>query len=154
VRRTHDDVRDDVQLGVAGWRERYYCSKFGAAEGADPSFIRRVCQSYLEGLIWVFRYYYQGVASWKWFYPFHYAPFASDLRGLASYNITFELGRPFRPLDQLMAVLPAASSHALPAACAALMTSPTSPVVDFYPERFLQDPNGKKFAWCVARAAL
>ena len=141
-----------MRLGADdGWKERYYTTKFGPLEGSDETFRRRVLDEYVRGLVWVFRYYYAGVASWTWFYPYHYAPFASDLtrleETLGATPMQFELGKPFRPLDQLMGVLPPRSSHALPPRLAALMTDAESPIRDFYPEKFAMDPNGKKFTW-------
>ena len=46
-----------------------------------------------------------------------------------------------------MGVFPAASRHTLPAPCQHLMTDPHSPIIDFYPERFEFDPNGKAMSW-------
>lgn len=73
--------------------------------------------SYITGIQWVLHYYYDGVVSWGWFYPYHYAPKISDLVNISKYQDTkFDLGQPFKPYEQLMGVLPALSKKLLPAA--------------------------------------
>src|SRR5262249_52367401 len=77
----------------------------------------------------------------------HYAPFASDVCGFSDAEINFDLGTPFLPFQQLLAVLPAASKKHLPEAYHYLMTAPDSPIFDYYPTSFATDLNGKQNDW-------
>lgn len=75
AKRTHVGAEDNVRFGAAGWKERYYVAKFGAEAGADAGFRKAMVTRYIEGLCWVLKYYYSGVASWGWFFPYHCASF-------------------------------------------------------------------------------
>ncbi|KAK0423920.1 hypothetical protein QR680_008406 [Steinernema hermaphroditum] len=142
-----EEPYDEVRLYEEGWRERYYASKFDVA-ASDVDFRRQVAEAYMEGLCWVLRYYYQGCGSWDWFYPYHYAPFASDFDRIYDFKPDFtKPTKPFKPLEQLMCVFPAASRKHIPEPWHYLMTDTESPIIDFYPNDFQIDLNGKKFAW-------
>ncbi|KRX74600.1 5'-3' exoribonuclease 2 [Trichinella sp. T6] len=138
---------DEVRLWECGWKDRYYLVKFQCSP-QDLKFRHHVANCYVEGLCWVLRYYYQGCCSWKWYFPFHYSPFASDFMNIGDLKIDFsEKTMPIKPLEQLMSVFPAASSKHLPKSWAALMHDPKSTIIDMYPSDFKVDLNGKRYAW-------
>ncbi|KAJ9615897.1 5'-3' exoribonuclease 2 [Cladophialophora chaetospira] len=137
---------DTIMLWEDGYADRYYEQKFHVSP-QDIAFRHKVAEAYVEGLSWVLLYYFQGCPSWTWYYPYHYAPFAADFVDIDKKVIKFEKGIPFKPYEQLMGVLPAASNHAIPPAFHPLMTEPDSDIIDFYPEDFDLDLNGAKQSW-------
>jgi 5'-3' exoribonuclease 2 len=137
---------DNVRLWEEGYADRYYENKF-KVDPKDIAFRNEVARSYVEGLAWVLLYYFQGCPSWTWYYPYHYAPFAADFVELDKMKLNFDKGTPFKPFEQLMGVLPAASNHAIPEVFHSLMSDEDSDIIDFYPVDFPIDLNGKKFAW-------
>ncbi|KAK7980759.1 hypothetical protein PG989_013216 [Apiospora arundinis] len=141
-----DPSEDTVKLWEDGYADRYYEQKFHA-DPKDIEFRHSVARAYVEGLAWVLKYYFQGCASWEWYYPYHYAPFAQDFVDIVKTKIDFKKGRTSKPFEQLLSVQPAASKHVLPEVFHDLMTDPESDIIDFYPEEFEIDLNGKKMAW-------
>ncbi|KAJ5469989.1 hypothetical protein N7530_007346 [Penicillium desertorum] len=128
------------------WKDNYYRTKFGW--GLDnKEEMKKLARNYVQGLQWVLFYYYRGIASWPWFFQYHYAPMISDVNDGLDADMNFKLGQPFRPFDQLMGVLPDRSKKIVPTAYWDLMTSPDSPIYDFYPRDFDLDMNGKKMEW-------
>merc|ERR1719203_312262 len=59
----------------------------------------------------------------------------------------FTLGKPFRPFEQLLAVLPRASNWMLPEMYRNLMEDPKSPIYKYYPEVFEVDMNLSVSPW-------
>jgi 5'-3' exoribonuclease 1 len=140
---------------------------------------------YLEGMQWVMHYYYSGVASWSWFYSYHYAPRISGELTHISPELITRTESACRLERRREHVVFVRSEQALPTfrtahGCATRSeqgTSPTgilgrtahsvltrrlirclnsfqdlmydqnSPIIDFYPEDFELDMNGKKAEW-------
>lgn len=59
-----------------GWKDKYYQTKFGWGLD-DHEQMRELTENYVQGLQWVLYYYYNGIASWPWFFRYHYAPMIS-----------------------------------------------------------------------------
>jgi 5'-3' exoribonuclease 1 len=68
-------------------------------------------------------YYYNGCKSWSWYYPHHFAPWITDIKGFSNMDLQFELSKPFQPFEQLLSVLPAASKELLPKVCNVIFTT-------------------------------
>ena len=102
----------------------------------------KLCKEYLKGIQFVLNYYLYDIPDWYWYYPYHYAPFFSDiyeyLKLLKQKGkklvFTFNKHEPLTPYEQLLAVLPPESSNILPEPISQLMTSSDSIIKSFYPE--------------------
>ncbi|KAL7677816.1 hypothetical protein ACOME3_004049 [Neoechinorhynchus agilis] len=143
---------DYIRFGDDGYKMRYYVQKFRIKPDEVDTVSNDVSKHYARGLCWVLQYYYNGCPAWNWYYPYHYAPFASDFISghvLSTTDKSFEedSSKPFSPMQQLMAVYPASSSSLLPEPFRDLMSNPQSPIIDFYPSSFELDRNGKRFDW-------
>lgn len=140
------DLQKKYDQKFLEWKDSYYKEKFKWGLENEEE-MRKLTENYVQGLQWVLYYYYRGVASWPWFYQFHYSPMISDVKKGLGADVNFQLGQPFRPFQQLMGVLPDRSKKIVPEVYHELMTSKDSPIIDFYPRDFDLDMNGKKQEW-------
>ena len=145
------------------YRDFYYNSKLKLpVTDKDRTLFQRraIVRDYIEGLHWNLNYYHNGCMSWEWFFPYLYAPLATDLVNLNEFYgkefpanargfkaFPFEKGEPFPSLGQLLSVLPPQSAALLPKAIGELMLHPSSPLIEYYPQEFTSDSNGKRQSW-------
>lgn len=149
--RTYDDDSDSEISDTFRWefhqhKKDYYRNKLEYGKVTEHV-LRDQAEGYVRAIQWNLHYYYHGVASWSWYYPHHYAPYVSDICNFKDITLHFELGEPFKPFEQLLAVLPSASKSLLPAPYQELMTQENSPILEYYPPEFQTDLNGKKQDW-------
>ena len=105
--------------------------------------------SYLEGLQWVLYYYYRGIKSWKWYYPYHYAPMISDFDNVEYDNEKIQKlfenddSKPFSPFQSLLFILPKTSFDLLPECYKDFPNQ----APEYFPEKVDIDYNGKHTSW-------
>ncbi|XP_060690491.1 5'-3' exoribonuclease 1 isoform X2 [Hemiscyllium ocellatum] len=142
----NEDENDLFETEFRQYKRVYYMTKMGV-EVVSDEFLAQQAECYVQAIQWILHYYYHGVQSWSWYYPFHYAPYLSDIRHISKLKIKFDIGKPFKPFEQLLAVLPAASKDLLPNCYQFLMTDEASPIIEYYPPDFKTDLNGKQQEW-------
>ncbi|UPR01782.1 5'-3' exoribonuclease [Chloropicon primus] len=134
--------------GLNMWKKRYYTVKLECEGDHD---IRTVTKEYIRGVTWVLQYYYRGVVSWDWYYPYHYAPMASEINALVDLKKPkYNYGKPFNPFQQLLAVMPASSAKLFPEVYQELILNDSSPLrnpVNYFPTDFDLDMEGKRADW-------
>nr|CAD7397262.1 unnamed protein product [Timema poppensis] len=145
---SEDDRDDDGMLmdEFSQHKRNYYMNKL-EYEKVNGEVLRSQAEGYVRAIQWNLNYYYNGVCSWSWYYPHNYAPYISDIKNFADLKLEFDLAKPFRPFEQLLAVLPAASKKLLPEPYQDLMVNADSPIISYYPTDFKTDLNGKKQEW-------
>jgi len=133
-------VNDVIKLGYGKsdeWKYRYYSHYFHTDEHMEKT-VKSVCQNYIEGLVWVSKYYFEKCPSWRWQYKYSHAPFLSDLAQFVKNidcqkDIEIKSHEPIDMYSQLVSVIPPAFSHVLPKSLQHLNSSKDSPIIDMFP---------------------
>ncbi len=129
------------------WKAEYYKFFVGISKEENPEEYSRVveamCINYVESLVFTQRYYLMGCPSWTWHYRYLVAPYPSDILDVIAKGkipdlnaITFDLGKPYAPFEQLLLILPPQMAPIIPAALRPIMTDPALGCVHFYPSTF------------------
>lgn len=146
---------DPIKLGVdnhSNYKFRYYEYYFNVKEHQEE-FIDNLVRLYLQGIVWVYNYYFNKCKSWRWFYPYSYAPFLSDIYSyIVKHNInlndiTFNKDKPIKIMEQLITVIPPIYSNILPEKYQYYTTNEKSQIIDLYPIKYKIDTLYKDKYW-------
>jgi 5'-3' exonuclease len=127
------------------WEKRYYKTLFHFEKNNEN--IKNICNNYLEGLEWVYKYYSHDCPDWRWKYNYHYPPLFADLcKYIPHFETDFivdnkKSNTPFSKMAQLSYVMPSSNLELLPNnICMFLKNN--------YPELY---PEKYDFEWAFCR---
>jgi len=143
-----DKWKDELRMGSSGWKSRYYWHYFGTD---SRDMVNKVIVNFLEGLIWMLRYYQADCPSWSWSYQHLVAPSVGCIlryledQGEKGLEFNFVQDQPVRSAEQLLMILPPQSHALIPEKYAKLMKNPESPLIGQYPTNFQLDLQGHRY---------
>ncbi|CAH8569180.1 unnamed protein product [Dicrocoelium dendriticum] len=161
---TDSDLDDEDVLVYRMYRRDYYFSKLGLPIGSEDELragLMPLVTDYVRMLQWILSYYFLRVPDWGFYYPYHYAPFACDLKMYteqftnSSWTNMMDCewasfdthSHPVLPFIQQLMILPPDGAYIVPKVYRPLMTSPDSPLAPYFPSNFSTDINGKIASW-------
>jgi 5'-3' exonuclease len=139
------------------YKFKYYEHYFNVSEHQQEH-VDNMCKAYLEGLLWVGKYYFEKCPMWRWQYCYKHAPFISDLAKYMKINkvdINTILDNivdegPLHPYVQLASVLHPESHNLLPKSYQSIVLNVDSPVIDMFPVKTRLDMDIKEqFYTCI-----
>jgi len=152
-------VDDPIQLGIGdrkSWKHRYYGHHFHVS-GDQTDLVDDLSREFLQGVVWTYRYYFEGCCSWSWKFPYPHAPFMSDIfayvekksssGSLDLSNLKIDDTGPLQPCQQLVAVLPPSCNNIIPVSYRYLVTSDKSSIIEYFPQKIELNMIGKYRYW-------
>lgn len=155
-------INDPIKLGSDEsnlWKKRFYTHYYPSLKDAPEKdyngHIEDMVKSYLEGIKWILKYYFESCPDWRWFYKYDYAPFLEDISSFLENNdysfknVKFKKSNPIKAFQQLLMVLPPQSSYLLPSGMKGLTTNKNSKLVKagLYPNKVEIDYLNKEKYW-------
>jgi 5'-3' exonuclease len=133
-------INDPIMLGHGDkndYKKRYYKHYF-KSDTYHKENVNNICHNYIEGLVWVCKYYFNKCPDWQWQYKYTHAPFLSDLyHYLKNKNIATDFNtqynEPLNIYEHLVSVIPYKYNHILPKKLRHLSSSCDSKLIDMFP---------------------
>lgn len=136
-----------IDIGIYDWESRFYKECLSVTHQID---LEKSCENYLEGLHWVFNYYFKGKVTWRWKYNYGNAPLLNDLniflKNKNNFSVKFNDDMPLTATEQLLYILPKKSIYLIDDRYKKLMDS-ESDISDIYVNEFELDTCYKRYLW-------
>jgi 5'-3' exonuclease len=140
------------------WRQYYYKHMFHTRMH-DTTVVTNACRLFIQGIVWVYRYYKRLPKDHEWFYPYNYAASMRDLSNYANGLTETEMSHMTKsfvtphtkgfvsPMVQLMCIMPPHSASVLPKKIATIMNDPRSACAHMFPDDFDIQTYMKTHLW-------